>query len=149
MKTNKDIIKVIEELKMKPEEVDTELGKVVAFEAHIELKSTSDPRKQSVIARIYKHEQFGEVVELVSVIGELEKYKKDPEKALEILLALLMLNQRLITAKTQVDQQGKQMYIVARTLAPSCTKEELGTMIQEVAIYADHLENELFGVDKS
>ena len=60
-----------------------------------------------------------------------------------------MLNQHLILAKTQIDQKGEKMYIVSRTLAPSCTDKELGAMIQEVSIFADVLEQKLLGIDKS
>ena len=141
MKTNDDIAKVVKELGLKCSEVDTDLGKVIAFEAPVK------DRKQNVIAKISQHDQFGEIVEVVSVIGDLDK--SNVSKALETLLALLMLNQHLITAKTQVDQKGNKMYIVARTLAPSCSDEELKSMIQEVAIYADVLENQLLGIDKT
>ena len=41
------------------------------------------------------------------------------------------------------------MYIVSRTLAPSCTDKELGAMVQEVAIFADVLEQKLLGIDKA
>ncbi|MHA1376783.1 MAG: hypothetical protein ACTSRG_00195 [Candidatus Helarchaeota archaeon] len=131
----------MKELGLEASKANTDLGEVILFEAPVK------DRTQKCIAKISHHDQFGDIVEVVSVIGELDK--TDPNKALENLLALLMLNQHLITAKTQVDQKGDKMYIVARTLAPSCSNKELGSMIQEVTIYADVLEQQLFGVDKT
>ncbi len=141
MKTNDDIKKVIDELGFKNQIAKTDYGEVVAFE--VEIKD----RKQRCIAKISSHEQQGQIVEVVSVIGDLDK--SDVQKGLETLMALLMLNQHLILAKTQIDQKGEKMYIVSRTLAPSCTDKELGAMIQEVAIFADVLEQKLLGIDKS
>ena len=119
----------------------TEYGDVVFFEVPVK------DRSQKCIVKVSDHDQYGKIVEVVSVVGELDK--SDIRKGLENLMALLMLNQHLITAKTQLDQKGEKMYIVARTLAPSCTPKELGAMIQEVAIYADVLEQKLLGVDKA
>ncbi|MHA1386534.1 MAG: hypothetical protein ACTSR3_22505 [Candidatus Helarchaeota archaeon] len=141
MKTNSDIAEVVKKLGFEWSKVNTDFGEVIAFEVPVK------DRSQKCIAKISSHEQFGEIVEVVSVIGELNKTEE--KKALETLLALLMLNQHLITAKTQIDQKGDKMYLVARTLAPSCSEQELGSMIQEVAIYADVLEEQLLGIDKS
>ncbi len=138
-----DIQKVVNQLGFKSSIQKTDFGDAVFFNVPVQSRS------QNVLAKLSQHKQFGEIVEVVSVIGDLDKYKNDLKKALEALMALLMLNQHLILAKTQVDQKGDKMYVVARTVAPSCSEKELGQMIQEVAIYADVLEQQLLGIDQA
>jgi hypothetical protein len=63
----------------------------------------------------------------------------DPKKTINTLKASMMLNQHPILAKTQLDQKGKNLFMVARTLAPSCTDKEFEKIVREVAIHADIL----------
>ena len=141
MKTNNDIQKVVKKLGFVNQIAKTDLGDVVAFEVPVK------DRKQNCIAKISSHSQHGEIVEVVSIIGELDK--SDVKKGIETLMALLMINQDLILAKTQIDRKGERMFIVSRTLAPSCSEKELGAMIQEVAIFADVLEQQILGIDEA
>ena len=148
MKSNDDIAKVVKQLSLVATELDTDFGKVIAFEAPIVLNDAPEKkRRQKVMARIGQNKDFGETVEVVSIIGDLDK--SDVNKALETTLSLLMLNQRMIFAKTQIDQKGKKMLIGAKTLAASCSEKELKSMIQEVTIWADFVERQLLGVDKT
>ncbi|MFX1449423.1 MAG: hypothetical protein ACFFCM_01190 [Promethearchaeota archaeon] len=144
MKNNKDIQKVVKKLGYPNQIAETDLGEVVEFEVKV------NDRLQNCIAKISTHAQHGEIVEVVSIIGDLgEVVKTNPNKAIETLMALLMLNQDLILAKTQIDRKGEMMYLVSRTLAPSCSDKELGAMVQEVAIFADVLEQQLLGIDEA
>ena len=138
MRSFQDIERIVDKkLKYKWEIQQSSFGEVMSFEVPI------DERKQTCIARIWKHPKFGKTVEILTLVGKLDK--SDLKKSNESLLALMMLNQQLFMAKTQVT--GENLYIVARTLAPSCTNKEFTKMVQEVALYADILEQKMMGKD--
>lgn len=102
-------------------------------------------RKQKCSAKIKKHEQFGDMVEIFSVIGQFDP--SDLENALKTSMILLVMNEDLLYAKTELQKDNDKMSIVARTIAASADENEIEAMILEVAIYADILEDKLLGKD--
>lgn len=101
----------------------------------------SNGREQVVTAKLSDTE-FGEVIDIISRAGG---FNRNMQK--DTLIDLLKFNNALVYSRTEINENETGVYLVGRTLGGCANQEEIAVMIEEVALSADGVEQEVFGTD--
>jgi hypothetical protein len=112
-----------------------DLDNMLVFEVYLQSRRT-----QACVA-VLADSEYGQMLEIMSSCGATSGL------TLPMALELLAFNINLSYARVQLDANKENINVCARTLATSASLSEIQTMVEEVAVNADYIEQQLFGTD--